>query len=278
MPIFTDRTGEIHRDLKIIKDTGRGKVTCQCLKCGHTDEYGKSHLINNRLLCKQCGTQRVNKTGEIHRTLKIIEELGKGNVKCECLRCGHIDSYIKNRVTDARVNCKQCTSRIGKDDTGKIYKNFEITKELGKGRVEAKCLKCEHPNNFNKYALQNEEAKCSNCGTNIASDHTGEIYRDLKIIKELGKGQLLCKCLLCGREDNYYKHEIVSKKSGNCKHCGVNRGVKITEKIIGNITILNREYTGRDGKTYFKCKCNKCNEELLLTREEIVKYICTKKA
>ncbi|MBP7211120.1 MAG: hypothetical protein KBA02_08005, partial [Paludibacteraceae bacterium] len=59
-----------------------------------------------------------------------------------------------------------------------------------------------------------------------------------------------------------------------CKKCSLNKNYK--DKVINNVTVIKLGYTGRNGQKYYKCKCNKCNEELFLTREEIIDYKCDK--
>ena len=191
--------------------------TCKCLKCEHQDNYNKPEVIISRALCKNCGKHFKNRTGEIHKGLRIIKGLGGKRIACKCIHCGYEDDYDKSAVCRGNVRCNNC--------------------------------KPKYINIINK------------------------IFNDLKIIKDLGNRNVICQCIYCGIEDEYQKYSVL-KGNVRCKYCSLIINCK--DKVINNITVIDRAYTGRDGNDYFNCKCNKCGKELLLTREEIIKYTCHK--
>ena len=144
---FVDRTGEIHKDLQIIQDIGGDKVTCRCIKCGKVGEYPKAKVVKNIPICINCGIPYrkelfTDRTGEIHKDLEILEELGKDDIKCRCIKCGHIDTYRKSNIVGARPSCKQCSKYGLKSKLGEIHKGLQIIQELGNKKVMCKCINC----------------------------------------------------------------------------------------------------------------------------------------
>ena len=319
-----NRVGEVYRSLKIMKEMKGGIVNCKCIDCGQIDNYRKADVIALKLLCKHCGTTIINRTGEIFNKLQIIKELGKNKVICKCTDCGYEDEYTKGSVTLSMIHCKNCHIIVKEDFTGSLHRDLKILKELGERKVLCECIKCKYQEIYERYQVLKNNALCKNCGTKII-DTTGKMFNGLKVIKELGNSTILCKCIKCGHEDNYNKQlvtkhnalckgcssrlkyilgsvfgelEIIKELGSNkvncrctkcntqdnyskyyvihkeieCKHCGLKRDY--AGKIVNNITILELSYTGRDKNKYYNCKCNKCEEELILTREEIVKYSC----
>lgn len=88
---FIDRKGEIHGDCLIVQELGHKKVLAKCLKCNNIDEKVKSKIVAKSTRCKFCDDRVRSRVGEIHRGLKIIEELGGRKVRCECTKCKHVD-------------------------------------------------------------------------------------------------------------------------------------------------------------------------------------------
>ena len=273
-----DKTGEVHRGLQIIKELGGSLVICKCIECGYEDEYNKHYVLNSKALCKQCKGDRpynfIDKTGETYGTLKIIKELGNNKVLCSCTICNNKETYTKTYVTGLKTICKFCERIVIRvDRTGEIHRNLKVIKELGNQRIDCECLKCGHKDEYDKKSFVDLKASCKNCGLGIKKDRTGEIFAKLEIIKELGGNRVICKCSICDNEDNYEKSSVI-QGSMRCKKCGIGKGYKGVS--VKDITILDFAYTGRDGQRYYKCICNKCKEELLLTKEEIIEYKCTK--
>ena len=214
----------------------------------------------------------INRLGEIHRNLRITEELGGGKVKCTCIKCNYASEYIKYGVINDKLTCKNCVTRI-KDKTGEIHRELEIIEELGGKKIKCRCIKCGHIDDYYKYAVLKDVSLCNKCGIRIGKNRLGEIYRGLKIIKELGGNKVKCECNICGHIDDYYKGPLTSN-GVVCVECGtINRCIG---KSINNIAIIAFAYKGRDENRYYNCRCTKCGEELILTREEIIKYMCDK--
>ena len=278
--IRKDHTGEIHKSLLIVKELGKSIVLCKCINCGNTDEYTKNTVIQDRILCKNCGTNEVGKMkdrkGEIFRGLEILEELGNGAVKCKCAICGVIDNYGKQALINSKLICKNCKGdrKKGKiiSKLGEIYNGLEIVAELGGGKVSCKCTKCEHTDIYSKSDLQQYNLNCKKCGKKY-KDRTGEIYNGLKIIEELGGNRVKCKCVDCGHISENSKGDLTCNKYV-CKNCSLKENYRGNK--INNIKVIDFEYTGRDKQRYYKCLCDKCKEELILTREEMIEYNCNK--
>ena len=277
MGTFIDRTGQIHAAFQIIKELGNQKVLIKCRVCGSDREYRKAAVVEKRATCKQCTISKNvrDKTGETYGSLQITKELGKQLVRATCQKCGHEDTYRKKCVTEKETSCKKCRTAINfKDRVGEIHGTFRITKELYNHNVICECLTCGESSEYRKGDIVAQSKACNKCKPfpNI-KDRTGQTFGTFKVINELTKGKVIAQCLLCGYESNYTKFFIVDQ-SVSCKKCGLS--TKFENKIINNIRIIELAYKGRDKNRYFNCKCNKCGEALVLTREEIIEYTCKK--
>lgn len=99
-------------------------------------------------------------------------------------------------------------------------------------------------------------------------DRTGQIFRHIQIVKELGGDRIIGRCLLCGQEKEYRKASVVYGKIDNCGHHGY-KCVDCVGKTFGNILVL--EELGR-GK--FKGRCLLCGKEKVFNK----KYLLSEKS
>ena len=272
MAMFIDRTGETHGQFQIVQELRAGEVLCECIKCGNIDKYNKANIVRLKVACNSCGNKPVDKTGEVYRDLQIVKELGKKMVSCRCIKCGHLDNYSKYHVTRNSALCKNCGTKNISDRTGEIHGTLRIEKELRNNKVECVCLQCGYTDTYVKADLGRQTVLCKNCGTKY-KDRSNEVYNDLKIVEELGNHLVRCICTICGEKDIYNKDNIVHSKL-TCRACGIGKNYR--GKVINNVKLIDYAYKGRDGNNYYNCKCIKCGEGLILIREEIVKYICSK--
>ena len=275
MAKIIDRTGEIHKGLKITKELGSNKVLSTCTSCGTTETYSKGSVVRDAVVCKKCTKSKLkNREGEVYRDLKIVEDIGGNKVKCKCIKCNNTETYIKSRLVSNKLICKNCGSFIRDNKTSEIHRNLKIIEELGGNKVLCKCIKCNHTAEYTKSEVIRDRTACKRCGVKIVRSREGETHRDLKVIEELGGCKVICKCTLCGHTDTYAKSKVVSDNV-LCKKCGLYKNH--VGKTINTIKITSLNYIGRNKKEYYNCRCTKCGEELILTREEIIKYTCTKK-
>ena len=278
MAAFEDKTGQVYQGLRVLGDAPGRKFNCICIKCGAIDEYWKRSVIVNGMGCKTCKTpgNRVDRTGQVFGTLKVIIDKPGNKFKCKCNECGHTDIYLKSSVKKG----KQCTN-CGvhghlKSKLGKVYGNLKVVIDNGGKVVTCQCLKCGHKDIYDKHNMGKHRVSCTKCvaARNIA-DRTGETFRNLTIIEELGKNAVTCKCNKCGAVGDYNKRDLVSE-AAPCRSCGVSRtvidrvgevysGLKIVEELGRGRVICICERCGNKGN-YSKNRlmvrgamCQTCN-------------------
>ena len=276
---FIDRTGATFNGIKVIQELGNSKISGQCIHCGDIKDYNKDSVTQNkRRSCGCLAPKIINRLGEIHRDLRIIEELGGRKVRCQCIKCGYIDTYTKGEIVKNNKSCNNCGKAIviTRNTVGSVFRDLRVDKELGKGKVICTCLKCSEQGEYNKEKLTQLKAICKKCGIKGTTliDRTGQTFGDLQITEELYKDKIKCKCIKCGHMDIYTKGAVVNLRTAECKNCGLK--TKYYGKQVSDVIIHNLAYRGRDGNKYYNCTCNKCREKILLTREEILNYICAK--
>ena len=273
-----DRTGEVFGNLEIIKELGGHKVIARCLLCKSEKPYIKDSLIKGST--KTCGCafnpNFIDRTGQTFNNLQIIKELGNKKVIAKCLICLTEKELLKNSIVTGHTKSCGCVMGGLIDKTGQIYANLQIIKELGNGKVTAKCLLCESKKDYRKSQILSGNSKHCGCGRGLSriKNIAGQIYNNIEIIEELRENKVKGKCLKCGHTDTYTKNRFKQEYVA-CKNCGLVHNYK--DRIIGDIIILDFAYIGRDKNKYYSCKCIKCNEKLILTSEEIVKYTCDKR-
>lgn len=269
--------GRIYRGLKIIKYTSSRIVEVECIHCEARSTRDKIQLERGKLTCSKCRTEYKqrddsSKVGYVVNNIEIIEEIGQGEVIGKCLPCGNEQNYKKSNLIGGSYRCQECNSQT-KDRTGETHHGFLITKELPKERVIAKHLECGKEAEYSKKALVRSHLHCKICNPmGIRDKTTGNIYGDLKVIEELGKGIIKAECIRCGNTDEYRKRQV--KLGTSCRNCGLK--VNYVGKIINGLEIMNLAYKGSNDEKYFKCKCIKCHKIYYLSREEVLTNKCCK--
>ena len=204
---FINRVGEVHGELEIVNELGNDKVAAKCIKCGSIDNYYKSALIGNRVHCKHCDSQFINRVGEIHNNIIIIEELGKSQVRAQCMECKHIDIYNKKALISNVLNCKKCKAHFV-NHVGEVHNNLKIIEELGKSQVKAQCLKCGCIDVYIKQQIIKNNVTCTRCGVSGFKNLRkieGLTINNIEILKYSYRGRdkkfyYTCKCNKCGEE------------------------------------------------------------------------------
>ena len=167
----------------------------------------------------------VDRTGEIHRGIEIIKELGDDKVEGKCLNCNHTDIYFKSKLIKDKSLCKKCrngiktTKGVIKHNTvGKIYGNVKVIEELGGGKVIGKCLICNKKYIFNKYAISGRHIHSCSCGKNRKLE-VGKTYNNLEIIGILDEYTVAAKCKQCGQVNGYSSYLIQNGTIRQCMKC-----------------------------------------------------------
>lgn len=205
----------------------------------------------------------VNRVGEIHNNIKIMQELGYGYVSATCLVCNKNYRYTKISLARDVAVCKNkcCINskpKHFKNRLGEVHRNLEIITDDGNDEVLCKCAKCGYEGIYKKTIVVNNKTRCRKCGKNkMIKDKTGRVYGTLEITKELGKKKVICKCTSCSAEEEYFKHNVVSGKQ-LCRQCGVPRTTFIDR--VGE-TFRNLLVIEELGNKYVKCRCTDCGEE-----------------
>mgnify|MGYP003371361598 CR=1 FL=1 len=212
--------------------------------------------------------EKENLVGKKFNMLTVLEELPHYKIRCLC-DCGNEKIIDKYKVKNGIIKSCGCLilkqRRFPKDYTGKKFGMLTITKELGKGKVLAKC-DCGSEKIYTKSPIIAGKITSCGCQKTINKDYTGQKFNHLTVIKELGSGKILCRCD-CGNIKEYVKNPVVK---GNIKSCGciTREGFPrdLTGKKIGLLTVLYP--TDATYKT-FHCRCD-CGNEKDISRGHLV--------
>lgn len=118
-------------------------------------------------------------------------------------------------------------------------------------------------------------------------DLSGQQFGQLTVIRYIGSGKYLCKCL-CGKETEVY---VGNLKSGHTKSCGCLRGEGIIGRKFGNLIVIKeighknylclcecgnsaiRLYDSLMATNPSKCCCDKCGKGIRAnaSREKVFK-------
>ncbi len=163
----------------------------------------------------------IDRTGEVFGNILILQELGHDRIIGRCLLCGDEREYRKVDVVSGRK--KHCPNHRHYfiDTVGKTYGGIVSLKELGDNKILGKCLICGKERTFNKpYLIRTKPESCGCLRRKPSEDCTGKTFNNILVLKELGHGKILGKCLLCGREKEFFRYPVVH---GNSKSCGCQR-------------------------------------------------------
>lgn len=186
-------------------------------------------------------------TGRKFGLWTVIEELGRGKVLCQC-SCENktIREVYKKSLKEGKTlscGCDAVRKRNEKnfiDRTGQTFNSWTITKELGHGRVMAKCS-CGKEKDMQKALIVNGYSK--SCGHDRAIQ--GESYEDRWVGKKFGHwtvvsvdtsdhDKVLCRCDCYNQTmREVYKSHL---KYGTSTSCGCQ------ERIVYGLYELGDEY------------------------------------
>lgn len=160
----------------------------------------------------------IDRTGQIFGHILIVKELGHDRIIGRCLLCGKEKEYRKaNVVYGKTTNCGEHGYKCV-DMVGKTFGNILALEDLGSGHIKGRCLLCGNEKIFKKKYLLSDKAKSCGClDKKIKNDCTGRTIYNILVLKELGHGKIWGRCLLCGREKEFFKRAVLT---GNSKSCG----------------------------------------------------------
>lgn len=207
---------------------------------------------------------RIDLTGKKYNHLTILQELGGGKILCRC-DCGNEKIFDKYNVTGGNTKSCGCLRKIKNDYTGKKFNNLTIIKELENNKVLCHC-DCGNEKILNKYDVTSGNIKSCGCLKNQIIDYTGKKFNHLTIVKELGGGEVLCRCD-CGNEVIKNKQKVIK---GIIKSCGCITRNKIKRDLTGQrfgmlvvLKPVDEKYNS------FICKCD-CGNKITVTRGHLI--------
>ena len=83
-------------------------------------------------------------------------------------------------------------------------------------------------------------------------DRTGQVFKAIQVIKELGNNKIIGKCLVCNQDKEFKRDTVVY---GRLRSCGCVFDSSNIGKVINNLEVINITKKG------YKYKCVKCNKE-----------------
>lgn len=163
----------------------------------------------------------IDRTGERFRDIVITKELGHNKVMGKCLLCGKEREFNKGALVKGHImNCGCRGNNNIKHREGQTFGNFRIVRELGKGKVIARCLLCGQEKEYDKQKIVDGRIKNDGCvklPVPVLRNYEGKTIGNFLVLKELGKGKIRAKCLLCGKEKEFIKYNLVH---GIIQSCG----------------------------------------------------------
>ena len=188
--------------------------------------------MENNIDLTQKTKVRVRKSyvGQKFNMLTVIEELGKNKVLCKC-DCGNEKILAKSTVINEGTKSCGCLRRnkiLSSRESakkkmivsyvGKKFNNLTIIKEIGNGRVIAKC-DCGNIIDIVKGNVINGHTKSCGClrkSKNVRNNIVGKKFGKLTVLKELGGSRVYCQCD-CGNGKIVFKPTLLK---GEVKSCG----------------------------------------------------------
>lgn len=139
------------------------------------------------------------------------------------------------------------------DKTNQTFGQWTILEELGGDKVVCRCS-CGTVKINSKYSVVNGRTQSCGCLANqlkkqLKTDTTNQTFNDWTVIKELGKGKVLCRCS-CGVEKICVKNSVTSGKSKSCGH-NTNKKKNLVGQTINEWTI-----TKDLGYGFVECRCS----------------------
>ena len=149
---------------------------------------------------------------------------------------------------------------------GEKYGEWEITENLGNGKVLCKCS-CGTIREVYKQALVNGKTKSCGCkkleNKKNSTSLAGQRFGEWEVVGMLGNGETLCRCS-CGLERKVKRDALINGKS---KSCGCKSKGRDKKNLLNNYSAKGNTYgslyvleeTG-DGKLICKCDCGSLKE------------------
>lgn len=252
------------------------------LKNGHTTSCGCGFNDKDEINQLDLQAYLPDETGNTYRQLAVIRRASTSypesyiHWECVCVCGNHLvaraDHLRRGEITSCGCDKPVPTIRIRHiDETGNTYGKLTVIKKSEKsdasGGLYWECL-CDCGNTFTARGvnLRNHQTTSCGCDSEIPYiDETGKKYGSWTVkalsAKKGKNGALYWLCICkCGTERDVLAASLRNGYSTSCG-CGTkSRRPKIlhneTGKRHGKLTVADRNYEKKDGKTYWNCLCD----------------------
>lgn len=166
-------------------------------------------------------------------------------------KSGNYNIISRNNLVSKYSNPKVDTM-IGK----RFGKLVVLSLNNDKGEKVYHC-KCDCGNECDKVGWRLRNGSVKSCGH---CNHVGEEHNGVKIIGQISKGQVICKCPYCGKEFQALYNLITS---GRVKSCGCqSKSYKdLAGMRFGKLIVMYDTGKTYDGNHIWHCKCDCGNEK-----------------
>lgn len=246
------------------------KVRCQCDCEKHTikilDKYSVTHGKS-----KSCGCTNSRKKmvpGEHYGYWEVLYDIDAQYAMCRCI-CGKEKKVQKGHLKNgSSISCGCKKGTIKNDLTGKTINYFTVLKELGGGKVIARCT-CGTIKELYKDQLISGRVKSCGCMSSklkseaFLNDLTGQTINSWTIIKELGHNKVIARCS-CGSVQEVEKGSILNGTSKSCGH-DTNKHYDLTGQHFNKWEVLKEMGHGR-----VLCRCT-CGSEHVIQKATLIR-------
>lgn len=203
--------------------------------------------------------------------------------RCRC-ECGNTKDIRARTLKEARSKSCGCVAEKARqtyiaskfvDITGERYGRLTVQKlhshdKPGVYKWECVC-DCGNTIILPTNALRSGNTKSCGCllsdtsSERFSKDFSGIQFGKLKVVCYSGEHrnkQRLWKCICeCGREHYVTTAGLVSGHTSSCGKCGVKEkrdrySINIVGHKFGNLTVLERDYSIKDKRAHWMCKCD----------------------
>lgn len=189
------------------------------------------------------------KPGDRFGKLTVIEVLENRRILCQC-DCGNQSTVSGNNLVSGHTKSCGCSHRKAAPILpGTRFGKLTVLEDLGQKHIKCKC-DCGNTTVVQRYNLLYGKTKSCGCGQGPGRRPipAGTRFSRLTVIKELGRGMVLCKCD-CGKTVSAFKYKLINELT---KSCGCSRKLDPVPvgTRYGRMTVLSGE------GVHLTCQCD----------------------
>lgn len=200
----------------------------------------------------------------------VLEELGKGKIRCRC-SCGTEKILYKKSVKSGKTKSCGCKSKkYNKLNTGDTFGAWTVLEDLGYNEVVCEC-ECQNIGIVSRRSLITGESRSCGCKRVefdkqtkqkkelYRSKYTGQKFGEWTALYRIPKtSKMMCRCS-CGIEKEVYIQHLID---GSAKSCGHDKNFK--GQRFFDWTVIEDL-----GNQLVKCKCS-CGTEKVLYKSTLL--------